>query len=232
MRTRFHKVRPSEVVFAVVFAIVLGVLSGCGVPISEVPVDAGAKVGSPTTALENDGNGALPVRIFFLRNGRFDWVERRDTASSAAHPEFAIRNTIESLKAGLLPRERQRGFSSPLDSIVADTDLALAVTVSNGIAEIDLSSMSGVLRTLSVKQRELVVSQLALTSLLATPGIGGVRFILDGDYLTLSNQSGSLGPEYHVNDFSCLAEDLTCSLPAVSMPPVEGAAESGLVVGP
>ncbi len=227
MKTRFHKVRP-----VAVFAIVFGVLAGCGVPISEVPIDAGAKVGSPTTAFENDGNGALPVRIFFLRNGRFDWVERRDTASSAAHPEFAIRNTIESLKAGLLPRERQRGFSSPLDSIVADTDLTLAVTVANGIAEIDLSSMAGVLRTLSAEQRELVVSQLALTSLLATPGIGGVRFILDGDYLTLSNQSGSLGPEYHVTDFPCLADDLTCSLPAVSMPPVEGTAENGPVVGP
>ena len=214
------------------FGVVTLLLVGCGVPINDVPIDAGSKTGSPTTAARNDGNGALPVRIFFLRRGRFDWVERRDTASSAAHPEFAIRNTIESLKAGLLPRERQRGFTSPLDSIVADTDLALAVSVSNGVAEIDLSSVAGVVRGLTDEHRKLVVAQLALTTLLATPGIGGVRFILDGEYLTLSNQSGNLGPEYHVNDFPCLADDLTCALPVVSMPAVADDSDNGTIVGP
>lgn len=195
-------------------------LTGCGVPLNATPVAAGAKSGPSTTVKRGKSDAALPVRIFFFRDGRFDWVERRDTASSTTHPEFAIRNTIESLKAGLLPREREEGFTSPLEAIVADTDLSLAVAVVDGVAEINLSTAAGVIRGLTDKQRRAVIAQLALTSLLASPGIGGVRFVVDDQFITLVNESGSLGPDYHVGDFPCLEEDRRCSLPEVVLPPV------------
>lgn len=195
-------------------------VAGCGVPMTTAPIEAGSARSASTSVAARSTDEAVPVRIFFLRNDRFDWVERRDTASSLSHPEFAIRNTIESLKAGLLPREREAGFSSPLESIVVDTDLSLAVNVQDGVAEVDISSAKGVITGLSEQQRNEVVAQIALTTLLATPGIGGVRFVVDGQYLTLNAPTGTLGPVFHVGDFPCLIEDLTCSLPTVVMPVV------------
>ncbi len=228
--------RPS-ITSALLLVLTLLPLTACGVPLNDTPVDAGGKSGPPTTVKRGRSDAALPVRIFFFRDGRFDWVERRDTASSTTHPEFAIRNTIESLKAGLLPREREGGFTSPLEAIVADTDLSLAVVVVDGVAEINLSTVAGVIRGLTDQQRRAVIAQLALTSLLASPGIGGVRFVVDDQFITLVNQSGSLGPEYHVADFPCLEEDRRCSLPEVVLPPVtpddsqlSGATESGVEV--
>jgi hypothetical protein len=217
-------------------ALSIVALVGCGVPMTDQPIDVGTERATSTTLANRSGDAALPVRIFFLRQDRFDWVERRDTASSLAHPEFAIRNTVESLKAGLLPRERDAGFTSPLDSIVADTDLTLGVNVADGVAEIDLSGAIAVIDGLTEQQRREVVAQLALTALLATPGIGGVRFVADGQFLLLSGPTGTIGPEFHVVDFPCLVEDLTCSLPAVLLPdpvPVDsenagGAADSDL----
>ncbi len=202
---------------AVTVAVMLG---ACGVPLNDTPTDAGGTSGTSSTINRIKTDGSLPVRIFFLRDGRFDWVERRDTASSTTHPEIAIRNTIESLKAGLLPRERTSGFTSPLEDIVADTDLSLAVAVVDGVVEINLSSIAGVLRGLPETQLRSVIAQLALTSLLATPGIGGVRFVLDDQFVRLISQSGSIGPEYHVGDFPCLVEDRSCELPGVLLPEV------------
>ncbi len=209
-----HRARLGALLSAVAF------LAACGVPLSDQPILAGGATGPSTTTSRIRTDGSLPVRIFFVRDGRFDWVERRDTASSTTHPEIAIRNTIQSLKAGLLPRERDSGFTSPLDDIVADTDLSLSVAVVDGVAEINLSSVSGVIRGLSDAQLRSVTAQLALTALLATPGIGGVRFVLDDQFVALVDQFGSLGPDYHVGDFPCLKEDRTCMLPQVILPEI------------
>ncbi len=211
-------------------------LIGCGVPVVREPQVVAPLVNTdPTTSIKGfDQSRSFPVRIYFLRNGRFDFLERRDNAET--DPTIAVRNALANLEQGGLSRsERDQGYSSPIDAILTDAAFNVDISVTNGVAEVDITESAGLLRSLSQESRDEVFGQVALTVLLATPGIGALQFVAGGS--TLEAKTGA-GPTMllHVGDFACVSKTSPCNLPMVMLPPPpvapDSEPDSEAVVGP
>jgi hypothetical protein len=210
-------------VFVIATSCVLGVmsgfLSGCGVHIVKQPVVVPSTVPGPSTTVAGfEQSPRVLVRVYFVRNGRFEFLERSDDVAS--DPTVAARNAFVNLEGQKLSqRERQQGFSSPIDAIIKETSFTPNISVREGIAEVDISGEpTELLRSLSPETRDQVFAQVALTVLLATPGIGGVHFVADGVDLEGETSVGKR-PLLHVDDFGCFARSPRCDIPRFVLPP-------------
>jgi hypothetical protein len=198
----------------------LGLLSGCGVHIVQQPVIVpSTAAGASTTVAGFVQSRQVSVRIYFLRNGRFEFLERSDDAAS--DPTVAVRNAFVNLEGQRLSqRERQQGFSSPIDVILKEAAFEPLITVKDGIAEVDITgNATELLRSLPESIRDEVFAQVALTVLLATPGIGGVHFVADGADLEAETTTGTR-QLLHVTDFACTAGSPSCDIPYFVLPPL------------
>jgi hypothetical protein len=192
-------------------------LASCGVREVHEPqvVRLPVKNQSTTSVAGFEQSRSFPVRIYFLRKNRFEFLERRDSAET--DPTVAVRNAFANLQGGLSLREKEQGFSSPMVAILQDAAFTVDINVRQGIAEVDISESAQLLRSLSPQSRDLVLAQISLTILQSTPGVGGLRFVSAGTVLEAKTAGGTRNL-LHVDDIACASESPTCDLPSLIIP--------------
>jgi hypothetical protein len=161
----------------------LGVLlQGCGVPDEDEPrpIEPSLVIGSPPAqaAGNSAGNtgGSVLERLYLVRDERLVAVERR--VGSAGD----VAGLLADLVAGPTELERKDELSSALTG----TDLIAGVRLVDGTAEVSFRPQSGG-RTDDI----LAIGQIVCT-LDARTDVDTVRFLLDGQVLSVPRADGSL----------------------------------------
>lgn len=172
----------SVVVVSVVVVALAG--SGCGVgPEDEATRLDGAEVPfdlldpSPTSMPTTDA-AAEVAALFFVDGDRLEPVFRE--VPEGATPE----DVLVALTDGPTASEARRG----LTSAVPDSTTILDVTVSRGVATVDLGPTAVEVRS---DDQPLSVAQMVFT-LTARPGIGRVAFTIGGEPIDVPDGSGAL----------------------------------------
>jgi Sporulation and spore germination len=200
--------------------VVAAVLAACGVPTSSTPVKVPQKDGVTTTGGLGLASPVVPpVRVFFLRNGKFSALERQGN-DSPNQPERGVQEALDFLRNGVFSGEESSGFSSPIQAM---DEVDIPVIVRDGIAQINLTAQLGALRQLPSDTVQQIIGQIALTALLGSPGVGAVTFEADGQFLELRVNGQTRVPPFHLDDFDCLDGTARCSLPAVQLPELASA---------
>jgi len=170
-------------VLAVSGLLIAGV-AGCGVPTHE----SATKVESenvPFELLEPDRGvdagaeaGAEDVVLYFVRTGRLVRASRRLPVSPTAG------RVLASLREGPTTAEGSAGARSALPA----QNSVRSVSLAGGTATVDLARR---FTTLSSSDQLLALAQIVYT-LTARPGIGQVRFTLQGESTEVPRANGSL----------------------------------------
>ena len=178
--------------------LVLGVLAGCGVgpedgatrlPDAEVPFDL--LVRSETTVPAPDP-AAEVAALYFVDGDRLEPVFRE--VAEDASPE----DVLLALADGPTSAEARRG----LTSAVPEATSIVGVTVSRGVATVDLAPSTSEVRG---DDQPLSVAQVVFT-LTARPGIGRVAFTIDGEVSDVPDGSGALtGDAVAREDYAAVA---------------------------
>jgi hypothetical protein len=196
------------------FSVVLG-LTGCGVPLTNTPVNVPKRVGPTTTLVVGLASPIVPpVRVFFFRNGKFSALERQGD-ESPSQPERGVQESLNFLRNGVFSSEAAQGYTSPVQAI---DEVDFPVIVTDGVAQINLTAQLGALRQLKPEVVRLIVGQIALTALLGSPGVGAVAFEVNGTFLELKINGATQVAPFHLNDFDCLDGTARCNLPDVQLP--------------
>jgi Sporulation and spore germination len=192
LRRRAHRSSPSSLlarrrVRLVVFGgflAVSGVAAACGVSpdssasrIEPTDVPFGLLDDEPTTT--SVGSGRV-TNVYLLTEDRLVAVER------TVPKENDLADLLEVVVSGPSEVEQSLGITS---AIPAGT--VASVTSSRGIAEVDLTAAFGDVRS---REQLLALGQIVYT-LTGQPGIGGVRFTLEGEEITVPLADGTLSDD-------------------------------------
>ncbi len=201
--------------------VLAAVLAACGVPTSSTPVKVPRKDVATTTLVLGLASPVVPpVRVFFLRNGKFSALERQGN-ENPSQPERGVQEALNFLRNGVFSGEESSGFTSPIQEM---DELDIPVIVRDGMAQINLTDQLGALRQLPSEAVQKIIGQIALTALLGSPGVGSVTFEADGQFLELMVNGQTRVPPFHLDDFDCLDGTARCSLPIVQLPGLPSAA--------
>jgi hypothetical protein len=187
---------------------------GCGVAQRTTPV-----VVPPESTVVTPSPDSIPqivpvVHIFLLRKGIFVPVERigaliNQSVDIERSIDAALRDIMESPSA----RERRSGLTSPVIDLLPRTKgRRLTNQLVDGVLTVDLQSLRVELRDAEPEVVQAVITQLAYTALIGSPGVGGVRFVLAADPLLLDDGTDVIT----LSDLSCLSEP--CRLLPVTLP--------------
>jgi spore germination protein GerM len=163
------------------------VVTACGVPTHDSAREVNAKdvpfqllderAGPPAS----DANGAAEKVIYFARDRRLVATTRK------LPPGASLSRILESLGRGPNRNEVDAGLRSALPDESRFPD----VSVSRGTATVDLGKR---FTALSGEDQVIALAQLVYT-ITAQPGIGTVRFTLDGQPTEVPRASGELTSE-------------------------------------
>jgi hypothetical protein len=184
---------------AVVTALLVGA-AGCGVPTHESAQKVEAK-NVPYQLLDQDSGVATPaaagerdVPIFFARDGRLVAASRRLPASAT------LGRVLATLGDGPTSAEVSAGVRTALPAQSAVRRVSLA----GGTATVDLARR---FTTLSSSDQLLALAQIVYT-LTARPGIGQVRFTLQGERTEVPRANGALtSNRVSRDDYAALAPE-------------------------
>lgn len=169
--------------------LALGLVAACGVPTDssatvadrdDVPFDL-LDTGTTTTTAPSAGPPTGPgVRLCFVRN------DEAVVSVSRARDEIpgTADDLVDVLAAGPTETETQLGLSSALP----EPSPAVDVTIQGGVAVVDLDATFS---DLSADQQLLAVAQMVCT-LTDQPGVGQVRFTLEGERIEVPQGDGAL----------------------------------------
>lgn len=156
---------------------------------AELPDDIYARpTPSPTAAPE------FEIRLWFVLDGRLVPVTR-----STPRTESRAESALRALMSGPTAEEEASGLRT---AIPRDAEL-LELTVRDGVASVDLSKEF----ELSADQRVLLqrVGQVVYT-LTGAPGVGRVRFLIDGEPASVLGEDGAAHEEVGRSDYSGLTQ--------------------------
>lgn len=182
-------------------AVILVALAGCGVgtedeasPLSDAEVPFGLLQPAETTS-PRQGPDTVPVALYFVKGDRLEPVIRE--VPGEATPEVVLAAMVD----GPTPAEARAG----LEARLSDPQSIVGVSVSRGVATVDLAPSSA----LRSDDQPLAVAQIVFT-LTAQPGIGRVGFTIDGEPVEVPDGSGALtSAAVAREDFSSLAPPTT-----------------------
>lgn len=181
--------RRTTALTAPALVLALALVAACGVPTDssatvadpdDVPFDL-LDTGTTTTAAPTAGTPAGPaVRLCFVLDGAgvVPVSRARDEIPGAAD------DLVDVLAAVPTEAETQRGLSSALP----EPSPAIGVAVQGGVAVVDLDATFS---DLSADQQLLAVAQVVCT-LTDQPGVGQVRFTLEGERIEVPRGDGAL----------------------------------------
>jgi hypothetical protein len=178
--------------------VLLAGLAGCGVPTHESATEVPSE-NVPFELLDRDsgvatgaGAGEEDVVMYFVRDGRLVRASRRLPTSPTPG------RMLTSLREGPTSAEVSSGVRSALPAQSAVRNVSLA----GGTATVDLA---GRFTTLSSSDQLLALAQIVYT-LTARPGIGQVRFTLQGESTEVPRANGSLtSSRVSRDDYAALA---------------------------
>jgi hypothetical protein len=203
---------------AAVGSLIASFLSACGVAERSAPV----ALSTDSTLVGAAPDSSLPldvpsVYVYFLRDTRFTPVERISALINQFDVETSIDAALQDIMEPPSPRERRSGWTSPvIDLLPGTTGKRIPSQFANGVVTLDVASIAPALAVAQSSTVQLVITQLAYTALLGTPGVGGVRFTVGSDPIRI----GDLGDSpVTVSDLSCLA--VPCTLLPVALPVTE-----------
>lgn len=174
---------PLAQTLVVVVVAVATTLAGCGVgsedqahrlPDAQVPFGL---LQPADTTLPRNGPDTVPVALYFVRGERLEPVLREVPEGATAQ------EVLVALVEGPTPAEARAG----LDATLTDPQAIVDVTVSRGVATVDLAPSSG----LRSDDQPMAVAQIVFT-LTAQPGIGRVSFTIEGEPIEVPDGSGAL----------------------------------------
>jgi hypothetical protein len=217
-----------------VTSLVVSLLGSCGVPVVTTPVPV---VVAPTSVVITPFVDELDlddITLFFLANDRFVPVSRisgyTNNGRKAGATEPAVGAAIEKVLSpkvgGLKRKELSQGLTSPLEAVTSATAAdgtlltsipQVVVSLEQGVATLDLSNIEAALRRVSKRAASLAIAQLAYTTLLATSGVGAVRFVSSEATVQLTDPATSRSYDVlHLENLDCLADAAVCNIPIVS----------------
>lgn len=175
--------------------VISGAAVSCGVSaessahrIEPTDVPFGLLDDEPTTTSVESGR---VTNVYLLTEDRLVPVERTVPKSSE------LADLLEVVVAGPSEVEQSLGITS---AIPAGT--VASVSSSRGIAEVDLTAAFGDVRS---REQLLALGQIVYT-LTGQPGIGGVRFTLEGEEIAVPLADGTLSDDpLSRDDFAALA---------------------------